>query len=271
MTAEVPPAVAALVAGVVAAAARGLGSLTVGGAVAAWAVGTAILAGTGWAGGLVLAAFFAPSTAVGRLVRPRTAPVLDAKGDCRDQWQVLANGGVAAAAALAAAMVAAVPRPLALWLVTAALAAAAADTWATAWGGLSRRPPRHLLSGRRVPPGTSGGISLPGTLGAIAGALVVASAGAVPDDLPARTARIAIGTLVGVAGMLADSALGAALQGRFHCDRCDRPSEWAVHRCGAPTRLIGGWPWLTNDLVNFLATLVAALAAALLWSRGVVR
>jgi uncharacterized protein (TIGR00297 family) len=272
MPAGVPPATAALVAGGIAAAARGLGALTGGGAVAAWAVGTAVLAGTGWAGGLVLAAFFVPGTLVGRVVRPRTAPLVDPKGDCRDQWQVLANGGVAAVAAGAAAVSAAADgRRLALWLVTVSLAAAAADTWATAWGGRSRRPPRLVVGWRRVPPGTSGGVSLAGTAGAVAGALVVALAGAALTSGPGRTRRAALVVGLGVAGMLADSALGATLQGRFHCDRCDRPSDWPVHRCGARTRPTGGLPWLTNDVVNFLATLAAALAAAALWALGSAR
>jgi uncharacterized membrane protein len=66
-----------------------LGTLTRGGAVAAGMVGTAVVTGTGWSGGAVLAAFFVSSSAVGRLA-PR--PALDVKGERRDAWQVGANG-----------------------------------------------------------------------------------------------------------------------------------------------------------------------------------
>ncbi|HEU4698324.1 MAG TPA: DUF92 domain-containing protein [Gemmatimonadales bacterium] len=274
---------AGLVAGLVALAAWRAHTLTAGGAVAAWAVGTAILLGTGWAGGAVLAAFFVSASAVGRLA-PRaaragrvpaagdvpadTAPALDAKGDCRDAWQVGANGGVAALAALlplaapALALPAAPTGRLALWLVTAALAAAGADTWATAVGAGARHAPRHLLTGRPVPRGTSGGVTGRGTLGGVAGALLVAATGAVAVG---GAALLAAATLAGLGGMLADSALGAAVQGRFRCERCGVASEWPRHRCGARTTHVGGWRWLTNDGVNLLATLTGALLGALGW------
>jgi uncharacterized protein (TIGR00297 family) len=229
-------------------------ALTARGAVAATAVGVLVVWGAGLAGGLVLLAFFVSSSVLGRLVRERTASTLDPKGDCRDEWQVLANGGAAAAAAMAARSEPA----LALWLVTAAFAGAGADTWATIWGGLSRVPPRLLTSGRRVPHGTSGGVTMVGTMGGAAGAAFVALAGAAAGGGP-RLAGAA--TAAGIGGMLADSALGAALQGRFHCSRCNVPSERPLHRCGTPTVHTGGIRWLTNDGVNALAT-TAALALA---------
>ena len=87
-----------LAAGAVALLAWGARSLTTGGAVAAWLVGIAVLVGTGWAGGAVLAAFFVSSSAIGRLA---PAPAgLDPKGERRDPWQVAANGGPAALGAL---------------------------------------------------------------------------------------------------------------------------------------------------------------------------
>ena len=60
--------------------------------------------------------------------------------------------------------------------------------------------------------------------------------------------------------MLLDSALGAGVQGRFHCDRCHLPSERRVHRCGKATRPVGGLSWLSNDGVNAVASLAATAA-----------
>jgi uncharacterized protein (TIGR00297 family) len=263
-----PFAPAAGVAAVVALAAWRARTLTRGGAVAAWAVGTAVLLGTGWAGGTVLAAFFVSGSLVSRLerragggagggpVRPDTAAALDPKGDCRDAWQVGANGGVAAAAALVGLR----DPALGFWLATASLAAAAADTWATGTGALSPRPPRHLLTGCAVPPGTSGGITLVGTLGGVAGALLVAATGALAGGgWPLLGAAAA----AGIGGMFTDSALGAGVQGRFRCPRCDAASEWTRHRCGARTIHVGGVRWLTNDGVNLLATLCGAALGGL--------
>lgn len=198
---------------------------------------------------------------LGRLAPAPAA--LDPKGERRDARQVAANGGPAALAALLGP-----DHPsLALWIVTGSLAAAAADTWATAAGGWSRTPPRRLLFGGQVLRGTSGGMTVTGTLAATAGALLVAGTGA---GLGGGPALLPVGTLVGFAGMVADSWLGSGWQGRFHCAACDLASEWPVHRCGARTVRVGGMAWLDNDGVNLAGTAVGALlagAAWLCWSR----
>jgi uncharacterized protein (TIGR00297 family) len=234
------------------------GTLTGTGAVAAWTVGVLVLHGSGWAGGAVLAAFFISSNLVSRAAGQVPGGDLDPKGDRRDVWQVYANGGPAALAALAAPS----PTGLAIWLVTTSLAAAAADTWATSIGARSRVPPRLLWSGQPVPVGTSGGVTLAGSMGAVAGAAIVAATGAFSTGLPLL---FPVATLIGFAGMLADSLLGGLLQGRFHCSRCDQPSEWRVHRCGSATVRRAGLAWLNNDGVNFLATALAAGAGLAAW------
>jgi uncharacterized protein (TIGR00297 family) len=219
-------------------------------------VGSAVLVGTGWKGGGVLAAFFVSSNLVSRGA-PRPAG-LDPKGERRDARQVLANGGAAGCAALLGSR----DPDLALWLLTAALAAAAADTWATALGSHSAVPPRLLTSGRIVPPGTGGGVTPLGTAGGAAGALLVATAGALASGLPAL---LPVAGLVGFGGMALDSALGATAQGRFRCPRCGERSEWPRHRCGAGTIHEGGLAWLDNDGVNLASTTAAAALAWAAW------
>lgn len=218
-----------------------------------------MLGGTGWAGGAVLAAFFVSSTLISGVAPP--PPGLDPKGPRRDPRQVLANGLVAGLAALGGR----VDPGLGLWLATATLAAAAADTWATSVGALSRREPRRIVGWQPVPRGTSGGITLAGSLGAAAGAGLVAGT-AVMTGAPA--AVLPIGTLVGFLGMALDSLLGATAQGRFRCPACDRPSEWPVHRCGTATIHEGGIRWLDNDAVNLAATAAAAALALGAWVSG---
>ena len=162
------------------------GALTATGALAATLVGTGVLTSAGWPGAAVLGAFFVSSSGMS-LVRPPAPAVGDAKGDRRDHWQVLANGGPAALGALLAR-----DQPtLALWTTTASLAAAAADTWATSIGAWSRSMPRHLLTWRPVPPGTSGGITPYGCLGAAGGALLVAGTGALAGHDPRRRLALA--------------------------------------------------------------------------------
>lgn len=225
-------------------------ALTRAGALAATAVGTAIVWRTGASGLAALGAFFVGSSLISRLAPDPGVARLDAKGATRDPWQVLANGGAAALAALLAGS-----NQAALWSITASLAAAAADTWATSCGAWSRTDPRHILTGRTVPPGTSGGVTLVGTAGAAAGAASVGVAALVLDS---TTALLPLALVTGMLGMLLDSAAGALLQGKFHCDRCERETERRVHRCGSEARRVGGLTWLTNDGVNALATVVAA-------------
>lgn len=249
---------AATISAAVAGIAWWAGTLTRSGALAAWMIGTLVLYGSGWSGGAVLAAFFISSNLASRVGPPRRVVELDPKGDRRDVWQVFANGGVAAAAALLGR---AQPE-LGLWLVTASLAAAAADTWATSLGTRSRVAPRLLGWGRSVPPGTNGGMTLAGSVAALAGALIVAATGAA---VAASPRLLPLGILIGFSGMVVDSLLGATVQGRFRCPACRQPSERRVHRCGAATLPAGGLRWLDNDLVNFLATAVAAGAALAAW------
>lgn len=250
--------VAAAVSAAVAATAWRVRALTAPGMVAAWAVGLAVLTGTGWAGGGVLLAFFVSSSLVGRVAGAARPPTGDGKGETRDPWQVLANGGAAGAGALLG-----LRDPLeGLWVLTVALAAAGADTWATSLGAWSPTPPRDILGGRVVPPGTNGGITVHGTAGAAAGALLIAGIGGLAAGAAPLTAA---GALLGFGGMLVDSALGSAVQGRFRCPACGTATERRRHRCGTVTVCTGGWAWLTNDGVNALATCWAAGAGWLAW------
>jgi uncharacterized protein (TIGR00297 family) len=232
---------APFIAAAVALTAWRLRALTPGGAVAATGVGTAILIGAGWWGGAVLLTFFLGSTIVSRLCPDPAVEQGEAKGGRRDAGQVLANGGIPALGALAGGV----------WPLAAGLAAAAADTWATSLGATSPAPPRHIFTGRQVPAGTSGGVTWRGSLGGVAGAATVAGVTVL------ATGSRELGTwavVIGTSGMLLDSMLGAVLQGRFHCPACDVATERRRHRCGTESTRIGGIGWVTNDVVNALAT-----------------
>jgi uncharacterized protein (TIGR00297 family) len=254
----VSPILAVLLAAALAAAGWRSRALTGVGALAATFVGASLLAAAGWAGGAALAAFFLPSSIVSRIEPPVPPAVGDPKGNRRDHWQVLANGGPAALGALLAREQPA----LALWVVTASLAAAGADTWATSIGAWSRATPRHLLTWRPVLSGTNGGITLTGCLGALAGAGLVAAAGGLAGRQPKL---VAVAAAIGFSGMLLDSALGASLQGAFRCPACAQATERRVHRCGTQAIRTGGLAWLDNDGVNVLATGFAALAGWCTW------
>lgn len=168
--------------------------LTGGGVVAALAVGGATAWGLGWRGVVLLFAFFVSGSLLTRMA--------GGTGGQRTYRQVLANGGVAALAGL-----------LGSWrLAAAALAAATADTWATEIGSFSPHAPRLITTWRPVSKGTDGGVTLIGTLGGLAGALLIwASAALLFSSQPSRLTVV----WAGLAGMIVDSLLGATMQGRF--------------------------------------------------------
>lgn len=250
----------ALLAGVVSLAARRAGALDRSGAVAATVAGSAATA-AGWSWAALLIAYFVATSALSRVgaarKAERTGDVV-AKGGARDWWQVGANGGVFAFAALASAFAG----PSSTWSALAAgsLAAAAADSWGTEIGTLAGHAPRSILTLRPVPPGTSGGVTLQGWLATVAGAAFIGGlAWAFGWD-----GRIAVAAAAGgVSGAFVDSLVGALLQVRRRCPRCNVATERILHRCGAPTEITGGLTWLDNDAVNLACALAGGLLAVL--------
>ena len=185
--------------------------LTPRGWAAALVVGVATVYGFGWRGFALLLAFFVSSSLLSKRHTERT------------ERQVVANGGVAALAAL-----------LGNWPAFAgSLAAATADTWATEIGRRSPTEPRLITNWTPVPAGTDGGMTLMGTLGGIAGGAFIGG-----TSYLLGFPWLCGVALAGALGMLADSILGATVQGKVR--------------------------WMDNDAVNLMATLTGAVVAGLL-------
>ncbi|MBM4188369.1 MAG: DUF92 domain-containing protein [Gemmatimonadetes bacterium] len=233
-------------------------ALSRGGFAAAVVVGTSILSATGLPGLAALGVFFVSSTLVSRMAHRGDSDSDQAVTEVRDHLQVLANGGAAAAGALAEFRF----PGLGLWLATVGLAAAASDTWSTAFGALSGRTPRDILTGQRVAAGTSGGVTWAGTVGGLVGGALVALG---PAALMGDSRLFIAATTIGFAAMLLDSALGSAWQARFWCPGCQAPTERRVHRCGSPAIRRSGWAWLDNNGVNAAATAAAVLVGLVAW------
>ena len=225
------------------------GSLSVGGAVAASLLGGVVLYTRGGWWLLPLFVFFLSSTLIGKLL-PVSSVTSDAKDkQPRDAVQVLCNGVIYGVVAVAGGP------PL---LLLSALAVATSDTWASEIGRYFRNPTYDIIGLESVPPGVSGGVSFSGTVGGIAGAAVIASLGFwlgrgfdFADFLLVAT----FGTL----GMLVDSLLGSVLQARYQSAEGqlrDTP-DGTSHR-------VSGYPWMTNDLVNFLSIACTTVATWLL-------
>jgi uncharacterized protein (TIGR00297 family) len=119
-----------------------------------------------------------------------------------------------------------------LLAAAAALSEAAADTVSSEMGQAFGEKARLVTTWRFVPPGTDGAVSLVGTLAGVVAGGIVSSVCFVGGLLPLEWLVISVGAAI--LGMVADSFLGAWLERRH---------------------------LINNDSVNFLSTLVAALAA----------
>jgi uncharacterized protein (TIGR00297 family) len=251
-----------------------MGALSRSGALGAFFIGGAVFGFGGPVWGAVLVIFFLSSSLFSFFQAARKDD--DARAPHRDLSQTLANGGLAAILAIAVGIVTRGSPwyPTLTLAYFGALAAAAADTWATELGMLSSRPPRLLTTGVVVPAGRSGGVTLLGFAASLAGGAFIGLSAFVLIQLASLLTTgqwflqdwflLPLCTLAGFAGSLADSLLGALWQRQNFCTNCQTITEQTIHTCGVHTEHRSGFAWLDNESVNFLATLTGALTAAIL-------
>ena len=223
------------------------------------------LGGVQWAA--LLLTFFITSSGLSKLFKRRKQEINEkfAKGSRRDWAQVFANGG---AATFIIGFHLLYPDSELPWLAFAgSLAAANADTWATELGIFSPRDPRMITTGKPVPKGTSGGISLVGTLATTAGAALVGLIGWLFTPEISAWAMIGVVTLAGLLGSLVDSLLGATVQAIYYDPQREKETEKVFFNAdGSPAAPVRGKEWINNDMVNFSATLCGAIFSAGLWT-----
>jgi uncharacterized protein (TIGR00297 family) len=207
------------------------------GAIAGAAIGVTIFAALGWRGWLLLLVTFLAASVASRtgLKRKRLLGIAEERGGRRGPGNAIANTGVAAIAAVVALTGDA---PAAAQLAfAAALAAGGSDTIASEIGKAWGRRTFLIASLARVPPGTSGAMSLEGTIAGVLGALGL---GAVAAALALMPAAWLPALVVGAtAGSLLESWLGATFE--------------------APGIL-------NNDMLNFINTAAGALVTLALVS-----
>ncbi|KPQ00822.1 MAG: putative membrane protein [Bacteroidetes bacterium HLUCCA01] len=182
--------------------------ITIDGTRAAILVGTVTLGFGGTEPFVMLAAFFLSSNVIGPILG-RSQFTQRFMSERRTGAQVWANGFWFIIAVLS-------------WFVTkgdmfliaafAALATANADTWATEAGTrINFGKTRSILGFKAVPRGTDGGVSVPGTLAAVAGAVFI---GAITLYFPKNFMFLSAVSIAaaGFLGSLTDSVLGAWFQ-----------------------------------------------------------
>lgn len=219
--------------------------LTRGGVFMATAIALCVVLSQGWALLLPLFLFLVSGVLLGRLDRNSA---MDAKhGKPRDALQVFCNGGIYS-------LLAVYDDFHVHWWMSISLCTALCDTWASELGMYFRWPTVSVVSWKRVEPGRSGGISLPGTLGGLGAYLLGLVFHAVLTidfgegglfgcalSVVGITAAALLTTVFAFGGMLLDSLLGALLQVRYDdgegCAMRGAPRGWPAvddQRCGEP-------------------------------------
>ncbi len=222
--------------GLLIALAQRLPLLTRAGWVHAGVLGTLLWGSLGWRGWLAVVAYLAFGSLVTKLGfrRKRELGLAEAREGRRGPENVWGSALVGTVLALLACRAPAAVVPVLLAGFAASFAAKLADTFGSEIGKRWGRHTVLITSLRPVPPGTEGAISLEGTAASLVGTglmtLVMLALGLIRGGPMA----LLVGG-VGLVATLAESVVGASLQ----------------QRCA----------WLSNELVNGLQTLLAALLA----------
>ncbi|MEH7157087.1 DUF92 domain-containing protein [Neobacillus drentensis] len=234
-----------------------LKSLTISGAFSAVLVGLAVYLGFSENGLYLLGAFFATSSLWSKYKSSVKSIIEEklAKGATRDWRQVVANGGAAGLFSIIHYIT-----PDTTWLIgfLVCLASANSDTWASEIGSLSKQDPLYIRTFQRVEKGTSGAISLLGSIASIAGSFLIAMIGFWLFNLDFYLTCLVF--LFGYAGNVIDTFIGAFYQQVYVCSQCGIETEKKRH-CHMPTSRIKGFIFVDNDMVNFLSGFFAALFA----------
>jgi len=223
---------AILVTAAFAAVAYAVGMISRSGALGGLLVGSTIYASLGPGGFTVLALFVIGGSLLTRLgyrSKQRTGTAQE-HGGRRGARNALANCAVATCCAILAAATGSEPLTAAF---VASIGAAFADTAESEIGQLFSRTPRLISTLRKVPPGTDGAVSLPGTIAGVGAAGLTAALGLALGMLAAPWPALLV-AISAFLGTLADSLIGALS------------------------------PRAGNELTNVLCTLVAAMLALIL-------
>ncbi len=210
--------------------------LTTAGWIHAGILGTVLWGCLGPAGWLTVVAYLGLGSVVTKLGfrRKQASGLAEGRGGRRGPENVWGSALTGAVLALLTPLVPSPWRPVLLLGFAASFAAKLADTCGSEIGKRWGRHTVLITSLRPVPAGTEGAISLEGTAASLAGSALMAAVMLAAGVISGWGGWLLV-TTVGLAATLLESLIGATLQ----------------HR----------WPWLSNELVNGIQTLLAALLA----------
>ena len=239
--------------------------LTLSGSVTTFILAIFIFGFGGWKWSVPVLSFFIPSSLLSKLREGRNQEVdkFFEKSGRRDYLQVISNGGIAGILVIINSIY---PDDLFYLIYLSTLAAVCADTWATEIGTWRVNVTYNILNFQKITQGTSGGISMPGIIGAIIGTLLISLSGLSWIHI-GIVLYFSIIIIAGILGCIVDSLLGATVQGLYKCAICEKVTEKYVH-CGVPAKFYKGIAWFNNDVVNMFCGAAGALFGFILIKIG---
>jgi uncharacterized protein (TIGR00297 family) len=202
-------------------------------------LGTLLWGALGPQGWLAVVLYLLLGSLVTRLgfSRKQARGLAERRGGRRGPENVWGSALVGTVLALVATRAPLAWQPALLLAFAASFAAKLADTFGSEIGKRWGRHTVLITSLRPVPPGTEGAVSLEGTAASLLGGGLMALAMLLLGVISGWRAWLLVSTIA-LGATLLESVIGATLQRR--------------------------WPWLSNEMVNAIQTLVAA-ALALGW------
>jgi uncharacterized protein (TIGR00297 family) len=238
-----------------------LNTIDARGFLASATVGFAVIYGGGFPWFVIIAVFFSLGVVftLYKYGYKRRLGSAQGKGGARNWPHILANGGIASIAAIWNITSPGIV-PAAVFL--GAVSTSAADTVATELGLLSHSQPTLITHpSRAVTPGTSGGVTTLGFLGAAFASVVIGIMALLLGILPDPYLILPVCVIGGMFGAVFDSLVGATVQRKGHCVVCLKPTE-ALKHCGERTKATQGKWYIENNIVNVLSTIAGAAAAS---------
>lgn len=214
---------------------------------------------SGWPGIVIVLAAYFTIFAVDMIVGERSEKItgsVNQRTGARGIVQVIAN---ALAATIAAVMSAILKNPELMMVYAAALTECLADSLASDVGVLSKKDPIDICKMKRIKRGLSGGVSLLGTLSALAGCVWMFLISLIFFGFSVKLAVAVI--LIPMLGIGIDSVLGSLVQAKYECTVCGKSTEKTLH-CGKKTNHVGGLKLINNDAVNIISNFLTAILAA---------
>ncbi len=231
-------------------------ALTLRGTAMAWIFCIVISCSGGLPAFAVLAAVFILTAAASGYAGKRADPYnVRRKSGTRDIDRVFCNVGTAA---FAAGLYRLTSYHGFIFAYTAVMAESLADSAASKIGPLTNGKTVDICTFTPAQAGISGGVSLAGSLAALAGSMCIGLLWLMSSMCGYGEAVLV--AAIGFLGCAFDSVLGSRFQVRYRCTCCGKVTEQEKH-CGTACEKEKGIAWMSNDAVNLLSNIFALVLA----------